>query len=65
MQLQYEIDKKAIGKLIEEASVPESELAANMLAQLEADMDGGSNRRQEKKPFVKVLSLLFIDIFIT
>ena len=43
--------EKIIEKLIEEASVPESERAANMLAQLEADMGGSS---KEEKNSVKV-----------
>ena len=46
--------EKVIEKLIEEASVPESERAASMLAQLEADMDGGGGRSSEKNPIVKV-----------
>ena len=46
--------EKVIEKLIEEASVPDSERAATMLAQLEADMDGNSGKPQEKKLSVKV-----------
>ena len=46
--------EKVIEKLIEEASVPDSERAANMLAQLEADMDGSSVRSPEKTTNVKV-----------
>ena len=46
--------EKVIGKLIEEASVPESERAANMLAQLEADMDGTSRKVPEKSLSAKV-----------
>lgn len=46
--------EKVIEKLIEEASVPESERAANMLAQLEADIDGSSGKQQVQKLSVKV-----------
>ena len=46
--------EKVIEKLIEEASVPESERAANMLAQLEADMDGKGSHSSEKNTAVKV-----------
>lgn len=45
--------ERVIEKLIEEASVPESERAASMLAQLEADMDGGG-RSSEKNTAAKV-----------
>ena len=46
--------EKVIEKLIEEASVPESERAANMLAQLAADIDGNGGKTQEKSPSLKV-----------
>ena len=46
--------EKVIEKLIEEVSVPESKRAANMLAQLEADMDGNGSRSPEKNTIVKV-----------
>lgn len=44
--------EKVIEKIIEEESVPEAERAANMLAQLEADMDGGYHK--EEKSSIKV-----------
>lgn len=38
--------EKVIEKIIEEESVPETERAANMLAQLEADMDDGQHKKK-------------------
>lgn len=46
--------EKVIEKLIEETSVPESERAAIMLAQLEADMNGTSRKVPEKDMSAKV-----------
>lgn len=46
--------EKLIEKLIEETSVPESERAANMLAQLEADLYGKSGKSNEKSTASKV-----------
>lgn len=46
--------EKVIENLIEEAFVPESERAANMLAQLEADMDSKGSRSPKKNTDVKV-----------
>ena len=44
--------EKVIEQIIEEESVPEAERAANMLAQLEEDMDGGHHK--EKTGSIKV-----------
>ena len=46
--------EKAIEKLIEEASIPEAECAANMLAQLEAEMDNNSGCNLKKSDADKV-----------
>ena len=47
-------NEKLMEKLIEELSVPESERDANMLAQLEADMNGTSRKVPEKDMSAKV-----------